>query len=186
MWRVVRSLDDHFVDLSTFHHTPHYLQAWAYCVLESPGAVEATIALTTNGPAEVWLNREQCRRVDHFHHQLPHTVSFPVQLKQGRNEIGVCFEAVALRECPYVMALQLVDGETAGNFSVFLPTSIRPEERRQKLESVFKKAYLDRDLFSRHAKVVVRWPEGEPAEDDFALPPGAQGRAHLQRTPHQG
>ncbi len=169
MWRAVRCLDDHFVDLSTFHHTPHYLQAWAFCVLESPGAVEVTIALTTNGPAEVWLNRELCRRVEHFHHQLPHTVSFPVQLQQGRNEIGVCFEAVALRECPYVMALQLVDGEAAGNFSVFLPTSIRPEERRQKLESVFEKAFLDRDLFSRHAKVVVRWPEGEPAEEDFAI-----------------
>ena len=168
MWRVVRCLDDHFVDLSTFHRTPHYLQAWAYCVLDSPNACEVTFSLTTNGPADIWLNREQCRRVEHFHHQLPHTVSFPARLKQGRNEIGVCFEAVALRECPYVLALQLTDDKDAGDFSVFLPTSIRPGNRRQKLESVFERAYLDRDMFSRNAKVIVRWPEGEPAQDDFA------------------
>ena len=181
MWRVVRCLDDHFVDLSTFHHTPHYLQAWAYCVLESPGACEVTFDLTTNGPADIWMNGEHCRRVEHFHHQLPHTVSFPARLNGGRNEIGVCFEAVALRECPYVMALQLTEHDEAGNalkqrsgsafdnFKVLLPTSIGPESRRQALESLFDQAFLDRDVFSRHAKVIVRWPEGEPVTDDFAL-----------------
>ena len=181
MWRVVRCLDDHFVDLSTFHHTPHYLQAWAYCVLDSPNACEVTLALTTNGPADIWLSREHCRRVENFHHQLPQTVLFPTRLKQGRNEIGVCFEAVALRECPYVMALQLTDFQEEGNalgqgsdrasddFSVFLPTSIRPGRRRQQLESIFDRAYLERDLFSRQAQVIVRWPEGEPVQDDFAL-----------------
>ena len=181
MWRVVRCLDDHFVDLSTVHHTPHYLQAWAYCVLNSPGASDVTLALTTNGPADIWINREHCRRVAHFHHQLPHTVSFPARLKAGRNEIGVRFEAVALRECPYVMALQLTDSQGEGsarkqrndsgldNFSVFLPTSVRPESRRRKLESIFDQAYLERDLFSRHAKVTVRWPDGQPVTDDFAL-----------------
>ena len=181
MWRVVRCLDDHFVDLSTFHHTPHYLQAWAYCVLDSPGACDVTLALTTNGPADIWVNGEQCHRVEHFHHQLPDSVSFPARLKEGRNEIGVCFEAVALRECPYVMALQVTDHQEAGNtpeqrsdrscdsFSVLLPTSIRPESRRQTLESIFDQAYLERDVYSRHAKVIVRWPEGQPVTDDFAL-----------------
>ena len=180
-WRVVRCLDDHFVDVSTFQHTPHYLQAWAFCVLEVPSACDVTFALTTNGPADIWVNGELCHRVEHFHHQLPETVSFPTKLKDGRNEIGVCFEAVALRECPYVMALQLTDqrdegstsqqqgGNAVDNFRVLLPTSVRPASRRQTLESIFDQAYLDRDVYSRHAKVTVSWPEGQPVTDDFAL-----------------
>ncbi len=173
-WRVVRCLDDHFVDVSTFQHTPHFLQAWAYCVLDVPGACEVTFALTTNGPADIWVNEEQGHRVEHFHHQLPETVSFPAKLKEGRNEIKVCFEAVALRECPFVMALQLTDLKVEGpnsldDFRVLLPTSVRPANRRQTLESIFDQAYLDRDVYSRHAKVTVRWPDGQPVTDDFAL-----------------
>lgn len=169
MWRVLHCLDDHLIDLSTFHHTPHYLQTWAFCVLDSPAATDVTLALTTNGPADIWIDHEHCLRVEHFHHQLPHTVSFKTGLKEGRNRIGICFEAVALRECPYVMALQITDHEDSGNFSVLLPTSIRPQSRRQTLESIFDQAYLDRDLFSRQAQVTVRWPEGEPVTDNFAL-----------------
>ncbi len=173
-WRVVHCLDDHFVDLSTFHHTPHFLQAWAYCVLDVPGESEVTFGVTTNGPADIWVNGEQCHRVEHFHHQLPETVSFPAKLKAGRNEIGVCFEAVALRECPYVMALQLTErgdesGKSLDEFRVLLPTSVRPASRRQTLESIFDQAYLDRDVYSRHAKVTVSWPDGQPVTDDFAM-----------------
>ena len=173
-WRVIRCLDDHFVDLSTFHHTPHYLQAWAFCVLDVPGACEVTFSLTTNGPADIWVNEEHYHRVEHFHQQLPNTVSFSAKLKEGRNEVGVCFEAVALRECPYVMALQLTDQEDGGNRSldnirVLLPTSVRPASRRQTLESIFDQAYLDRDVYSRHAKVTVHWADGQEVTDDFAL-----------------
>ena len=173
-WRVIRCLDDHFVDLSTFHHTPHYLQAWAFCVLDVPAACEVTFSLTTNGPADIWVAEEHCHRVEHFHHQLPYTDSFPAKLKEGRNEVGVCFEAVALRECPYVMALQLTDQEDGGNRSldnirVLLPTSVRPASRRQTLESIFDQAYLDRDVYSRHAKVTVQWADGQEVTDDFAL-----------------
>ena len=168
-WRVLRCLDDHFVDLSTFKKTPHSLQAWAFSVLDSPSACKVTLALTTNGPADVWINGERSHRSDHLHRQRPHTASFAAQLKSGRNEIGVCFEAAALRECPFVMALQLSDLQEADRFSVLLPTSVRPLSRRRTLESIFDQAYLDRDLFSRHAKVVVRWPDGEGVTDDFAV-----------------
>ena len=169
VWRAVRCLDDHFIDLSTFHHTPHYLQSWAYCVLDSPSARDVTLGLTTNGPAEIWINGEHSQRVEHFHHQLPDTVSFRARLMEGRNEIGVCFEAVALRECPYVMALQLMEQEAAAAVRVFLPLSVRPGERRQTLEAIFDQAYLDRDAYSREAKVIVRWPDGQPVTDNFAL-----------------
>ncbi len=180
-WRVVRCLDDHFVDLSTFHHTPHFLQSWAYCALDVASAREMTFSVTTNGPADIWVNGAHCHRVEHFHHQLPETVSFPAMLREGRNEIGICFEAVAMRECPYVMALQLAaprdagaapsngDGNSLDDIKALLPTSVRPESRRKALESLFAQAYLDRDVYSRHAKVTVRWPGDQPVTDDFAL-----------------
>jgi len=34
-WEYVRCKDDHFVDLSTFHHICHYLRAWAYAQVVS-------------------------------------------------------------------------------------------------------------------------------------------------------
>ena len=31
-WRYLRTLDDHFVDISVFYHLTHYLCAWAWSV----------------------------------------------------------------------------------------------------------------------------------------------------------
>ena len=56
-WSYVRCDDDHFVDCTAFYHICHYLRAWAYQPgRESGAAVEVTCVLTTNGPADVWLN----------------------------------------------------------------------------------------------------------------------------------
>jgi len=107
-WEYVRCRDDHFVDLSVFHHICHYLRAWAYAQLVSPTAQSVTFILTTNGPADVWLNGEHVHRQEHFYHQIPNRVSFQANLQAGANEILVRFEEVAARECPYAMALQLV------------------------------------------------------------------------------
>ena len=38
-----RCLDDHFVDLTAFYHTCHYLRAWAYAEVEYTGARAATM-----------------------------------------------------------------------------------------------------------------------------------------------
>lgn len=168
-WRRVACAEDHFVDLSTFHHTPHHLQAWAFCVVDSPRAQTLALSLTTNGPADLWLNGQHIQRVAHFHHQLPGTVSFDVQLTEGHNEILVRFEAVALRECPYTMALQLDPGAIAQSSAVLLPSAITPADRRQKLQKIFDAAYLDRDVFTRNDKLIVHWPEGAPVKEDFAL-----------------
>src|SRR6266508_6603553 len=55
-WRYVRCRDDHFVDLTAFYHTCHYLRAWAYAELICTELQEVACVLTTNGPADVWLN----------------------------------------------------------------------------------------------------------------------------------
>ncbi len=159
-WRYVRCRDDHFVDLTAFYHTCHYLRAWAYARVASPAAQEVTLVLTTNGPADIWLNGQHVHRQEHFHHQIPHSVSFQAAFQEGHNEILVRFEEVAVRECPYAMALQVVglpnDPEETG---VFLPTLIKAVARREVLEKVFEAAYLEKDVYVYDDKITLHWPE---------------------------
>ena len=116
-WNYFRCDDDHFVDCTAFYHTCHYLRSWAYSQVVSPSAQDVTCVLTTNGPADVWLNGKHVHRQEHFHHQIPHSVSFQARLIKGHNEFLVRFEEVAARECPFAMALQIV-GLGAGSVRV--------------------------------------------------------------------
>ncbi|MFN2285870.1 MAG: hypothetical protein ACK2UQ_15750, partial [Anaerolineae bacterium] len=152
-WRYVRCLDDHFVDLTVFHHLTTYLRAWAYAEVESQAARDVTFVLTTNGPADVWLNDQHFHRQEHFYHQYPHSVTFTAHLSEGRNRILVRMEEVAMRACPYVMALRLLQVADE-DYAVYLPTTIDPVERRNTLEEVFEAAYLTQDVFDHDAELV--------------------------------
>ncbi|MCD6291328.1 MAG: hypothetical protein J7M34_12555 [Anaerolineae bacterium] len=157
-WCYYRCQDDHFIDLTKFYHTCHYLRSWAYTKLQVPIAQEATLALTTNGPADVWINGQHVHRQEHFHHQIPHTVQFQAALQEGQNEILVRFEEVAVRECPYVMALQIT-GLPDDGVLVLVPTQNEAIARRHNLEKAFDKAYVDRDVYRRNDEITVRWPD---------------------------
>jgi hypothetical protein len=126
----------------------------------SPSAQPATCILTTNGPADVWLNGQHVHRHEHFHHQIPHRVAFQAQLSEGRNELLVRFEAVAARECPYAMAFRIVDA--LPKTSVAIPTAHKGLARRQTVETAIQAAFLDRDVFVWNDEIVVRWPEDMP------------------------
>jgi hypothetical protein len=171
-WDYFRCQDDHFVDLSAFYHTTHYLRAWAYARVDRPAAQEVTFILTTNGPADLWLNGEHIHRQEHFHHQIPHSIPCPATLQEGHNEILVRFEAVAARECPYVMALQVVglfSDDVSQENSVFLPTSNEAIARRQTLERMFEAAYLDRDVYVWDDEIILRLPDGMAAPASAAV-----------------
>ena len=139
-WKYTKCLDDHLINLSTFYHTCHYLRAWAHTGVVCPAALEATLVLTTNGPADVWINGQHVHRQEHFHHQDPKSVPLKAALEQGDNEILVRFEEVAARECPYVMALRITSAEGEAlpkGTSVFVLTSVSRVNRRLMLEQVF-------------------------------------------------
>lgn len=157
-WVYSRCLDDRFVDLSSFHHTCHYLRAWAYAQVSSPSAQKVTFILTTNGPADFWLNGQHMHRQEHFC-RIPRGASFSATVREGRNEILVRFEQVAVRECPHSMALQVI-GLPDHDVAVLLPTSVKALARRQTLEQAFEEAYLDRDLYTRDDEITVQWPDG--------------------------
>lgn len=162
-WQYVHCRDDHFVDCSVFHHICHYLRAWAYTQVYCQDERDAVrMTLTTNGPADVWINGQHCHRQEHFYHQVPYRVSFQAGLKQGFNEILVRFEEVAARECPYAMALHIdglgndvPDGQWG---AVRLPTTIERVERRKLFEQIFDAAYLEKDVYSHMDPIIVRWP----------------------------
>ncbi len=158
-WEYVHTQDDHFVDLTAFYHICHYLRAWAYAEAVSPVEKEITLVLTTNGPADLWLNGEHVHRQEHFHHQIPFSVSFKANFKKGPNTLLIRFEEVAARECPYAMALQiegLPENQEAG---VRLATTIEPLYRRQTLEKVFEAAFTKQDVFVWDEQVTLFWPE---------------------------
>jgi hypothetical protein len=160
-WEYYGCLDDHLVDLSTFHHTCHYLRSWAYTQVVCPAAQQVTVVLTTNGPADVWLNRQHVHRQEHFHHQDPLSVSFQATLQEGRNEILVRFEEVAARECPYAMALCIPD-LTMAEATVNIPTATKYVERRQKLERTFAYAHLERDIEVGGGGIRMHWSDELP------------------------
>ena len=172
-WEHIRCGDDHFVDLSAVYPALCYLRAWAYVQIECPARQEVKCLLTTHGPADVWIDNSDTgvdfrhlHRQEHSRPQLPLSVSFSATLEEGRNAILVRFEAVAWRERPHVMALQLVG--LAEGARVLLPTTNPRVERYQNLERAFAAAYLDRDLYSRDDTVVVRWADDCPQEVSLA------------------
>lgn len=162
-WNYVRSLDDHFVDKSTFHHTWHYLRTWAYTQLHVWDDQEVTFILTTNGPADVWVNGEHVHRHEHFHHQQPASVSFTATLREtddegNGNEILVRFEEVAARECPYVMALRVADIDLE-EVEVKVPSATTRTIRHMMLENVFEQACIEEVANYRGKVVNLHWAD---------------------------
>ena len=175
-WKHFRCADDHFVNVTDFYHTPHYLRTWAYAEVDAPYAQDITLVLTTNAPADVWLNGEHIHRQAHIEHQIPKSVIFSASLNQGPNQILVRFEAIGVRECPYLMALKLQDfvattikKQRDAVQSVRLPTANAAIERYQALESFFQSAYFDRDTFVHDNDVTIRWPKGQGQKQSYTI-----------------
>lgn len=171
-WRYFRTRDDHFVDISAFYHLTHYLRAWAYTEIDSPSAQQIEMVLTTNGPADLWINDQHVQRQEHFYHQIPNRVRFSASLSAGINRLVVRLEEVAARECPYTMALQLVGFECPPEQAakvVRIPTTAPDALRRLKLEMLFEASYLRQDVYARNDEVVVHLPEGPAGHTSFNI-----------------
>jgi hypothetical protein len=160
-WRYYSCQDDHLVDLSVYHPAPRYLRAWAYVRIESPIDGQAAFVLATNGPADVWLNRQHARRQEHWSAE-PLAVPFEGTLQQGTNEVLVRFEATAIRACPYTMSFR---AQSTQELSVHVPTYHENVARRQKLERVYEQAHLEHLVSVRGQDVAFRWDDPIEFED---------------------
>jgi len=171
-WRYVRTLHDHLVDLSVFHHITHYLRAWAYTEINSPSKQQVEIILTTNGPADVWLNQQHVHRQEHFYHQTPKRVHFQANLAAGTNQLLVRFEEVAARECPYSLAAQLIGFQASPGAEakvVSIPTNAPDPLRRMKLELLFEACHIRQDVYRWNDEIKIYLPQGPAADTEFAI-----------------
>jgi hypothetical protein len=176
-WRYYACRDDHFVDLTGFYARPSYLRAWAYAQLWAPAGREHRLQLTTHGPADVWQNGQHRHRQEHFDPRTPRSVSFPVELQPGCNELLIRFENAGVREVHYAMALRLETGPQ--DLQVVLPTNIEDEwlALRQAAETVAQSAtldryvygYLDGDHYHQNEPITVRFPEDLQTEAEITI-----------------
>jgi hypothetical protein len=183
MWRYAKCLDDHLLDLSTTYPTLTYLRSWAYCQLTVPSAHEAVLVLTAYGPADVWVNRTHIYRHEGFA-QDGRSVSLPVELESGPNEVLVRFEQVAgrarsaARECPYALALRFVGGEPQA-VTTKLPVGHPNVTRRQKLERLYAQAHIERNMLLSGQNPALHWDEVLDESDDIGFFV-QDGREHIQ------
>ncbi len=176
-WHYYRCSEDHFVDFSAKYPMCTYLRSWAYIQLELPQAQETTITLTTNGPADLWLNEKHTHRHEHFHKQLPASVSFQTALQAGSNQILIRVETAAIRETSFVLALHLSDLPEEAN--VIIPTEIENEyfEIRKTYEDLIPLGYLnkyvfgwmDGDRYDKNEPITVRFSKDQKIDQQVAM-----------------
>ena len=165
-WSYYVCKEDHQVDFSRLVNAPRYLRSWAYTQLSSKLPQEVLLLLTTHGPADLWLNGEHIHRQEHFSEQRPESVSIHVSLKKGVNKIVVRFEAVAIRACPYALALQVCKPTGTqepyppeSGIHVTIPTLIEDIKRRNKFEHAMVRCYTGQEVFEPQEKIRLFWPE---------------------------
>jgi len=106
-WNYLACREDHLVEHSGSYAAPHYLRSWAYTQLNSKTAQEVSLILSSNGPADVWLNDRHVHRTETFCKPNPCSTPFKASLNQGVNRILVRFESMAMGTCAYSIALQV-------------------------------------------------------------------------------
>lgn len=160
-WRYLRCLDDHLVDLSGSYPLWNYLSAFAYTVIKLPSAQKAAFTITTNGPADVWVNGAHVHRQDGFSPDEPASSRTEVDLREGENQVSVRFEMLGVRACPFSLALRVtgLSEEAERDVQVLVPTGARYPRRHEIVEETFEKAYLEEVVNHRGAHFNLRWAE---------------------------
>jgi hypothetical protein len=162
IWRYQKTLDDHLVDLSAHYHGYQYLRAWAYVQVSVPTSQEVTFVLTTDGPADLWLNGQHAHRQPSFGQGELQSASFQGELERGLNDILVRLEQAGDGQTPYAMALQVLSlpsKETPVAAEVHLPTAVEDIARRRQLETLLNEAYLESDVYHRGNNIVLHWAQ---------------------------
>jgi hypothetical protein len=171
-WKYFLTRHDHLVDLSAFYPSLHYLRAWAYTEIDSPTEQEVTLILTTNGPADLWLNGQHIHRQERFYHKKPGQEQIQTLFKAGANRLMIRLEEVAARECPYSMALRIVDFKArvgAEEKVVRIPTCAPDPQRRLKLETLFEACHVRQDVFTKREPITAFLYPPLAADTDFII-----------------
>jgi hypothetical protein len=167
-WSYYACPEDHAVDHSGSFPLCQYLRSWAYAELTSDTAQAVTLALSTYGPADVWLDGEHVFRGEQLGEQ-PLVQTFEAMLKEGTTPLLVRFEGVGVRETAHAMALRICrpgSGEAlapAQGVSAGFHTLMPDLGRRNAFELLSGAAFLEREVYEGETPIILRWPEGSQA-----------------------
>jgi hypothetical protein len=154
-WNYLRCREDRLIDHSAVQASCCYLRSWAFTQLDSPADQEVEFVVSTFGPVDVWVNKKNVCHAEEISDRLSE-IRFNAGIKSGNNQLLVRFGSVAAPECALAIAVRL-SGE---GISVRIPTLIPSIKRRNELEEIYEKIYLDREVYTGHEKITLRWPEG--------------------------
>jgi len=170
-WEYARCQEDHRINHSGAQPAPAYLRSWGYIQLVSAEEVDVLLALTTPGPADMWMNHKHLARKVTFNDGRPDVFHILVRLARGSNKIFIRFENLANPTCAHYAALRVcrLDGApfpSDGDIDVQIPTMIiqRLLKPRRQIEELFDEVYLERDVFEKDQKVVLLLPDNKNAE----------------------
>jgi hypothetical protein len=181
-WTYFRCLDDHYVTLTASYDTRYLLRAWAYAQITCPVSQQVAFALTTNGPADLWLNGQHIHRQEHLS-QDPKSVRFQGTLAQGDNDILVRCDEVAAREWSSAMALRITGLPSAG-VSVIVPSSARRAIRRQMLERIFEQAHLEQHIHYKGTRIMLRWADDLDVRSNYVCQiQDSRNRIYMEALP---
>jgi hypothetical protein len=180
-WSYYRCPEDHRVDHSGYYPSCHYLRSWAYVEAVSDRQQTVQVALTTYGPADVWIAGKHLYRLDHNEHNKEEsdTHTFPLQLNRGVTPILIRYENIGVRHTAHAIALRFchspgkahVDSGQkpvpAEGVHVRFRTLMPDVERRNTFEQLSAAAYMDRDIYEGETPIMLCWPE-EPRAKCFA------------------
>ena len=152
-WETTRCEADHQVEWSGFFPVYTARRAWAYVVLSSQVAQEATLQLTTTCPATVWLNDQQvgfpeaAAGVVELAEQTPRSFAATVALRARDNLLLIRLDQIAVGDAALAFALR-VEGAPAKSVKAKVPTlAIDPKERLA-IEHAYDATYVDRAVLT--------------------------------------
>jgi hypothetical protein len=173
-WNYYRCRDDHRVDFSDRIDT-NLTVIWAYTqvVVE----VEQTAAFTLTCPNRVTLSLNGALIFSADRGQQINTIA--LKLTAGMNEILVCASDVWLDNG---LNFKLRWPAAPAATHVQIPTAAPRPDRREKFERVLPQAYLDRDVYTRSAQVVVHWPPQSERTNVLGRMQHESGRIYAEAT----
>jgi hypothetical protein len=158
-WLYYRTQADHQACLVADCPTWQVVQGFVYAQVHTSRAQAGKMVLTTNALVDVWVNGQLAYQADVLPALGLKTVSFPVNLNDGRNDVLLRQTQVARGKMDLRLALRLTE-LAEPNVKVVLPTQINRPDRHYRLERILDYAYLEDVVSYRGAHFNVRWSEG--------------------------
>jgi len=173
-WEILRAEADHLLEWSDFFPVYTARCAWAYIVLSSQTAQQATLTLTTTCPATVWLNDRPAgfpaaaAGVVELADQTPRRFTADVTLRARDNTLLVRLDQIAVGDAALAFALR-VEGAPAKSVKAKAPILAANGKERLAIERAYDATYLDRAVITPEDTPHLVSPDDTPGAFESVL-----------------